>query len=104
MAAPHLAGTVALLWSAAPSLVGDVSGTRLLLDDTARDTADDQCGGDEDDNNVYGEGRLDALALVEAAPTRADRPADRHVVDAASGEPVAEARLDPDRPTRTGRR
>ncbi len=26
MAAPHLAGTVALLWSAAPSLVGDVSG------------------------------------------------------------------------------
>ena len=93
MAAPHLAGTVALLWSAAPSLVGDVSGTRLLLDDTARDTADDQCGGDEGNNNVYGEGRLDALAVVEAAPRGPTGRLSGTVVDAASGEPVAEARL-----------
>ncbi len=93
MAAPHLAGTVALLWSAAPSLVGDVSGTRLLLDDTARDTADGQCGGDEDDNNVYGEGRLDALAVVEAAPQGTTGRLTGHVVDAESGESVADARL-----------
>ncbi|HWM74372.1 MAG TPA: S8 family serine peptidase [Nocardioides sp.] len=93
MAAPHLAGTVALLWSAAPSLVGDVSGTRLLLDDTARDVADDQCGGDEDDNNVYGEGRLDALAVVEAAPHGPTGRLTGRVLDAESGEPVADAQL-----------
>ncbi|MEI7058990.1 S8 family serine peptidase [Nocardioides sp. CCNWLW239] len=66
MAAPHVAGSVALLWSAHPELVGDIDTTRALLDETARDTADLQCGGTADDNNVHGEGRLDALALVEA--------------------------------------
>ena len=35
MAAPHLAGAVALLWSAAPALLGDVDATRALLDGTA---------------------------------------------------------------------
>ncbi len=66
MAAPHAAGAVALLWSAVPSLVGDITATRELLDDTAIDKEDLQCGGTADDNNVYGEGRLDALALVTA--------------------------------------
>ena len=35
MAAPHVAGTVALVWSAAPSLRGDVAATETLLDRTA---------------------------------------------------------------------
>jgi subtilisin family serine protease/N-acetylneuraminic acid mutarotase len=69
MASPHVAGAVALLWSAAPSLIGDIDATKALLDDTAVDTANSQCGGTADDNNVFGEGRLDALALVQAAPT-----------------------------------
>ncbi|WP_199521344.1 S8 family serine peptidase [Jiangella anatolica] len=69
MAAPHAAGAIALLWSAAPTLVGDIEGTRALLDDSAIDVEDLQCGGTADDNNVWGEGRLDALALLEAAPT-----------------------------------
>ena len=43
--------------------------TRALLDGTAIDKADDQCGGTADDNNVFGEGRLDALALLNAAPS-----------------------------------
>lgn len=68
MASPHTAGSIALIWSAEPELIGDIGATRDLLDSTARDTADNQCGGDADDNNVYGEGRLDALALVQAAP------------------------------------
>ncbi|KQY56444.1 S8 family serine peptidase [Nocardioides sp. Root140] len=67
MAAPHTAAAVALLYNADPSLIGDLAATREALDGTARDTADDQCGGTADDNNVYGEGRLDALALVESA-------------------------------------
>ena len=69
MASPHVAGAVALLWSAAPSLVGDIEATWALLDDNAVDTANSQCGGTADDNNVFGEGKLDVLALVQAAPT-----------------------------------
>lgn len=67
MAAPHVAGTVALLWAAAPGLIGDVAGTRAILDQTAIDVADLQCGGTADKNNVWGEGRLDALAAVQRA-------------------------------------
>jgi subtilisin family serine protease len=68
MATPHLAGAVALLWSAAPALRGDVPATRALLDSSAADKSDTTCGGTAADNNVYGEGRLDTLALLNAAP------------------------------------
>ena len=40
MAAPHLAGAIALLWSAARRSIGDVDATRALLNGTAVDTAD----------------------------------------------------------------
>lgn len=68
MATPHVAATVALIWSAAPALQGDVAATRPLLDQTAIDVADTSCGGTAADNNVWGEGRLDAYAAVQAAP------------------------------------
>ncbi|GII91929.1 carboxypeptidase regulatory-like domain-containing protein [Sinosporangium siamense] len=67
-AVSHVSGTVALLWSAAPSLKGDVATTRALLGRTAIDTPDNTCGGTPERNNVYGEGRLDAYAAVRAAP------------------------------------
>ena len=93
MASPHLAGAVALLYSAAPSLVGDVDATRALLNGAAIDKADDQCGGTAADNNVYGEGRLDALALLNAAPTGDIGTLAGTVTDAASGAPIAGATL-----------
>ncbi|HEX2417989.1 MAG TPA: S8 family serine peptidase, partial [Micromonosporaceae bacterium] len=68
MASPHVAGTVALMWSAAPAIQGDITATRQLLDDTAIDVANTTCGGTTDDNNVFGEGRLDAYAAVLATP------------------------------------
>ncbi|MEU4395705.1 S8 family serine peptidase [Kribbella sp. NPDC023855] len=68
MSAPHLAGVIALLWSGAPSLKGDVTATRALLNGTAIDTPNAQCGGTDANNNVFGQGRLDALALLNAAP------------------------------------
>jgi subtilisin family serine protease len=67
MALPHVAGTVALLWSAAPSLARNIGATRRILDDSAIDVSSLGCGGTADDNNVWGEGRLDAFAAVERA-------------------------------------
>jgi Subtilase family/Proprotein convertase P-domain/Carboxypeptidase regulatory-like domain len=68
MASPHTAGTVALMWSAAPSLVGDIAQTSALLNQTAVDTNDTTCGGTATNNNVWGEGKLDALAAVTQSP------------------------------------
>ncbi len=69
MASPHTAATVALLWSAAPALRHDVATTRDVLDATAIDTDDTSCGGTPDDNNVFGQGRLDTYGAVLAART-----------------------------------
>ncbi|MEU4472333.1 S8 family serine peptidase [Micromonospora sp. NPDC023888] len=72
MATPQVAGVVALMWSANPALVGDVTRTRQLLRDTATaatptyrsDNPADACGGP---SNVTGAGQVDAYAAVEAA-------------------------------------
>jgi subtilisin family serine protease/N-acetylneuraminic acid mutarotase len=93
MAAPHVAGAVALLWSAAPAMVGDIDGTRALLDETALDHEDLTCGGTADDNNVYGEGHLDALALLNAAPIGDTGTLAGTVTDAATGEPIDGAQI-----------
>jgi subtilisin family serine protease len=68
MASPHTAATVALMWSASPAIQGDIAETRRILDDTAIDVNALTCGGTVDDNNVFGEGRLDAYAAVNATP------------------------------------
>src|SRR5262249_29238586 len=60
MASPHVAGTVALIWSISPELRGDIPGTEAVLNQTAVDTAG-PCGGATENNNTWGEGKLDAL-------------------------------------------
>jgi len=84
MAGPHVAGAVALLWSADPALVGDLDRTEQNLLQTARPMMVDAscaegayelglvCGCGEDEpssvpNNVYGWGRLDVWAAVKRA-------------------------------------
>ena len=69
MAGPHVAGTVALLWSAAPRLIGDVDITEQIIAQTARPRIDASCGGEPGGhpNNVYGWGIVDALAAVRGA-------------------------------------
>jgi len=71
MASPHVAGAAALLWSAAPSLIGDVDTTEsLLVQWSPPRTSGQSCGGtpgDQVPNNIYGWGRLDAFKTVQAA-------------------------------------
>jgi subtilisin family serine protease len=91
MASPHVAGTVALMWSAAPALIGDINATRVLLDDTAIDTSNLTCGGTADDNNVWGEGRLDAFAAVDNSPRGPTGTLTGTVTNASNGTPIAGA-------------
>jgi subtilisin family serine protease len=69
MASPHVAGVVALIWSTngAPSFSRNIAATRMVLDQTAIDVSNLTCGGSAGNNNVWGEGRLDAFAAVTAA-------------------------------------
>lgn len=68
MAAPHTSATVALIWSYSPALRGNLAETRALLDQTALDVDNVTCGGTGADNNVWGQGKLDAYAAVSMAP------------------------------------
>ncbi|WP_326562335.1 S8 family serine peptidase [Micromonospora sp. NBC_01796] len=91
MAAPHLSGAVALIWSAAPLLRGDVAATEKLLDDTAIDVESLGCGGTVDDNNNFGEGRLDVYRAVTAAPRGPVTRISGTVAVLGSREPIANA-------------
>ncbi len=67
MAAPHVAGTVALLLSAAPTGSLGFDRVRDLLTTSVVDVGDASCGTSPDGraDNVFGAGRLDAAAAVD---------------------------------------
>jgi subtilisin family serine protease len=78
MASPHIAGTVALIWAAQPSLRGNVAATEQLLRQTAMKLATtENCGGTAGQipNNTYGAGRIDALAAALGNPPPNQPPA-----------------------------
>jgi serine protease AprX len=68
MASPHVAGAVALLWSAKPELVGQVDATAELFRTAAiAKTTTQSCGGVDGGavpNNTYGSGLLDVFAAA----------------------------------------
>jgi uncharacterized repeat protein (TIGR01451 family) len=71
MASPHTAAAVALIWSAALELIGQIDTTAWLLESTALTiTTTETCGGDtpaSHPNNTYGWGRLDTYNAVATA-------------------------------------
>jgi subtilisin family serine protease len=61
MASPHLVGVIALVYSAKPSLIGDVGGTERLIERTASRYNSSECSSNGTfPNNLYGWGLPDA--------------------------------------------
>ena len=91
MASPHVVGTVALMWSAAPSLIGNLAQTEGILNGTAHDVDNTSCGGTADNNNVWGQGKLDAFLAVQQSPRGPTGTLNGTVTDSATGNPIAGA-------------
>jgi uncharacterized repeat protein (TIGR01451 family) len=66
MAAPHVAGMVTLLISAQPALGGQVDQIESLIEQTALHIPSTECSSSGFPNNLYGWGRIDALAAVRS--------------------------------------
>jgi len=104
MAAPHVAGAAALLWDAAPYLIGEVDLTEWVLRLSARPTYQAQnCGSDTPSshpNNVWGWGKVNALAAVSATLSLTPTAALTYTI--ISGDAIildASASSDPESPT-----
>jgi subtilisin family serine protease len=89
MATPHIAGAMALLWSAIPGLQNQIDASRAALNDTAVHIASTACGSSGPPNNVYGWGRVDIFAAVTSAtPTPTPTPTPGQITLSARGRKV----------------
>lgn len=93
MAAPHVAGAVALLWSAVPALRGQISATEQILNDTAVPIFSNACSSSGSPNNTYGYGRLDVKAAVDLALLLYSGTLTGAVTGADTAQPLAGAAL-----------
>lgn len=100
MAAPEVAGAVALLWSAYPHIRGNVDYTQALIQKSAQALTTAQgCAGDgaaQVPNNVYGYGRLDVLAaysMVKHPPVASNQTV---ILPGDGSSPIALKGSDPD--------
>ena len=75
MATPHVAGAVALLWSARPEFRHNIEATEDALNNSAAHILNGTCDGGipGTPNNTYGNGRIDVLAAVNQ-PTPSPTP------------------------------
>ena len=97
MASPHVAGAVALLWSARPWLKNNVDLTEQILNQSAVHINDATCDspGVTWPNNIYGYGRLDVAAVMNIAILGGV------VRDAATSAPIPQALMRADSVTQT---
>lgn len=96
MSVAHLSGAVALMLSAAPTLVGDVPATRAVLDATAADPGVPDfagCGTAPGADNSFGAGLLDAFAAVNRVAGADIATVTGTLTDAATGAPIGGARV-----------
>ena len=100
MAAPHVAGAVALMWSAAPAWSATSPATRALLDQTARRHATTSAAAPPPTTTSGARAGWTRSALVQAAPQEETRHRHRHRQRQETGEPVRR-RHDPPRPQPT---
>lgn len=93
MATPHVAGAIALLWSAHPELRGQVELTENILNESAVRVMTTDCGGTNTSipNAVYGYGRLDVKAAVDLAATTLNQTEFMFGVKGGSGEIIVSA-------------
>jgi len=75
MAGPHIAGAVALLWSARLELKNQVDSTEYVLGQSAAHISSSDCSSSGWPNNVFGYGRLDVRAAIDQeTPTMPPTP------------------------------
>jgi hypothetical protein len=105
MATPHIAGAVALLWSAHPELKNNPDATEPVINSTAVHILSNSCdsGSPQTPNNTYGNGRVDILAavnsssplsIVSAASVKTHGSQSFGVTLPLTGEPGVECRID----------
>jgi serine protease AprX len=89
MATPHIAGAMALLWSAIPSLQNQIDPSRAALNNAAVHIDTTQCSSTGTPNNVFGWGRVDILAAVTSgSPTPTPTPTPGPITLTARGKKV----------------
>src|SRR5437016_4602215 len=89
MATPHIAGAMALLWSAIPSLQNQIDPSRAALNNAAVHINTTQCNSTGVPNNVFGWGRVDILAAVTSGtPTPTPTPTAGPITLSARGKKV----------------
>ena len=95
MAAPHVAGLVALMWNAAPCIARNYGLTETIIQDTATSlTTTETCGGLSGiPNNTTGYGLINALAAVQTAIAQCGSSGTLQgtVIDTLTSNPVEDA-------------
>ncbi|MEJ5308968.1 MAG: carboxypeptidase regulatory-like domain-containing protein [Anaerolineae bacterium] len=96
MSAPHVTGLIALMWQAAPCLVGDYATTENIIENTATPIPydDGTGGGAHVPNYATGWGEINALAAVLAAADECgDSAITGRVTDASTSAAVGGAKI-----------
>lgn len=97
MSAPHVTGLVAMMWQAAPCLVGDYAATESLIEQTATHiTYNDGSPLTPTDypNFATGWGEINALAAVQAASSSCGTSIMTGTVATSGGTPIANALIE----------